>query len=152
MDYYKIDYSYSNDLDFVEQHKYFEQSKRVDKGHNEIYRKMEGKNGVMKMKKIDIYTSGDAYTHIRDAETGSYYSNLVGSADEDLFFKVILSTGECKSKNGSSTQFYLSPRHYMAHNNCELDEQIISNWQEKRDYRVKEKSVNKKINLSTIIN
>jgi hypothetical protein len=62
----------------------------------------------------------------------------VGSADEDLFFKVGLATGECTSKNNSSTLFYSSPNHYMSHMQCELDEETISRWEAKHNDRVQE--------------
>ena len=90
-----------------------------DKGLNIIYRKfISPKTGKLKNKRIHIYTSGSTGSRIRDAETGEYFPNKVGSKDEDLFFKVILATGECKSANGSSTLFYNSPQHYMNHQNC----------------------------------
>lgn len=141
-----------NDYDLVDQRNNLENAKRADRGYNVIYRKMVGKNGQLKKTKITIYTSGSAHTHIRDAETGVYYNHLVGSVNEDLYFKVVLATGECKSKNGSSTLFYLSPRHYMAHTNCELDEEIISQWQKKNYDRTKENEVVNKVNIATFVN
>ena len=77
---------------------------------------------------------------------------MVGNADEDLFFKVVLATGECKSKNGSSTLFYLSPRHYMSHQNCQVSEDDVQRWQEKRDARYKTKSSMKTKNMLVIVN
>ena len=124
--------------------------KRVDSGYNVIWRMVE-KNEILKKTKIVVYTSSCYGCHIRDAETGDYYPHIVGSADEDLYFKIILATGECNSRNGSSTLFYLSPQHYMKQFNCRLDESILTQWQLKRDLRVKAKSLLKVHNKPTVV-
>ena len=135
-----------------EQRRLVEEAKSIDRGYNVIYRTCPNKKGKLVRTPISIYTSGGTDSQIRDAESGSYYSHLVGSADEDLYFKVILATGECKSKNGSSTLFYLSPRHYMSHLNMEVSEDIIQNWQEKRDARYKSIELNKIKHQTIIVN
>lgn len=125
-----------------------------DRGYNVIYRKAErisGRNkGRIYNKKIRIYTTSGTGSNIRDAETGQYYSNIVGSKDENLFFKVILATGECKSANKSSTLFYLSPQHYANHLLCHLSDEIIHNWEEKRDKRLSELKIEKKSNMNYV--
>jgi hypothetical protein len=133
-----MDYSVSsNDLK-----KATENLKKSDRGYNAIWR-MVPKNGKIKRTKIEIYTSSGNGSHIRDAETGHYYEHIVGTADEDLYFTVILATGECKSDNDSSTLFYLSPQHYMKHLNCELNPEIIARWEDKRDSRLNTRTVDK---------
>lgn len=129
-----------------------EEAKKIDRGYNVIYRTVPNKKGILVKTPISIYTSSGTDSNIRDAETGAYYSHLVGSADEDLYFKVVLATGECKSKNGSSTLFYLTPRHYMSHLNCEVDDEIVQIWQEKRDARYKAIELKKISPTSIIIN
>lgn len=122
-------------------------SLKTDRGLNFIYRKvMSSKTGKPKNKRIYIYTSSGIGNRIRDAETGDYYPNKVGSKDEDLFFKVILATGECKSANGSSTLFYVSPQHYMTHLNCEVTQETIEKWEAKRNARLTEMKLNKNEN------
>jgi hypothetical protein len=116
--------------------KMFEKAKRMDKGYNVIYRKALRKDGRVYNKKIEIYTSSGTGNRIRDAETGEYMNYVVGSSDEDLFFKVLLATGECKSKNGSYTLFYSSPNHYANHLQCHVDPKKAAIWQEKRDARL----------------
>jgi hypothetical protein len=135
-----------------EQLRLMKEARSMDKGHNVIYRCIPNKNGQMKMLPVNVYTSGGTGSQIRDAESGEYYSNMVGNADEDLFFKVVLATGECKSKNGSNTLFYLSPRHYMSHQNCQVSEEDVQRWQEKRDARYKTKSSMKTKNMLVIVN
>ena len=120
-----------------EQLRLVEQAKKIDRGYNVIYRDCLNKRGQLVRTPISIYTSGGTDSQIRDAETGAYFSHIVGSADEDLYFKVTLATGECKSKNGSSTLFYSSPRHYMSHLNNDVSEDVIQLWEEKRDFRYK---------------
>jgi hypothetical protein len=114
-----------------------EESKAIDRGYSKIYRYVENNRGDLKRVKIEIYTSGDMGSNIRDAESGDYYKYKVGSLDEDLFFKVALATGECKSSNGSNILFYTSPNHFMNHLNEEISGEIIGKWQEKHDKRLK---------------
>lgn len=137
---YKYDENFDMFEDQKEQRNLLTEVKSVDRGYNAIYRIMPGRNGKLKRTKIALYTSGSTYSHIRDAETGVYYTSRVGTPDEDLYFKVVLATGECKSKNGSNTLFYLSPRHYMAHLNSEVSDDTIQKWQLKHDDRIKDKS------------
>jgi hypothetical protein len=133
-----MDYSVSsNDLK-----KATENFKKSDRGYNTIWR-MVTKNGKIKRTKIEIFTSSGIGSHIRDAETGHYYEHIVGTADEDLYFTVILATGECKSNNKSSTLFYLSPQHFMKHLNCELKTDIIVRWEDKRETRLNTRTVSK---------
>ena len=151
------DYDYDNyrlesPYDQNEERRLIKQAKSIDKGYNVIYRRMPNKKGLIKHMPLDIYTSCGTNSNIRDAETGSYYNSLVGSADEDLYFKVILATGECKSKNGSSTLFYLSPRHYMSHLNNEVSEDTLQMWESKRAARSKAREMKKSNALSIIVN
>jgi hypothetical protein len=145
-----------NDIDMIldsrEHRKAIETVKTMDRGYNVIWRMFPRQDGSLKKTKVEIYTSSDHGSNIRDAETGDYYTSIVGTPDEDLFFKVAIATGECKSKNGSNTLFYVSPNHYMSHMNCSLDPSIIAKWEEKRSARLIE---NKKLavrnNMSEIV-
>jgi len=114
----------------------FEKTKRMDKGYNFIYRNTFRKNGKSYNKKYEIYTSSVKGNHIRDAETGEYLNYIVGSNDEDLFFKVSLATGECKSANGFSTLFYMSPQHYENHLQMSVNPTLVAAWEKKRDARL----------------
>jgi hypothetical protein len=127
--------------DFMDNRKTIDDTKKMDIGYNAIFRMRPRSDGTLKKTKIDVYTSGDIGSSIRDAETGDYFRSKVGSADEDLFFKVGLATGECRSKNKSSTLFYLSPNHYMSHMQCELDEETIARWEAKRNHRTEENNM-----------
>lgn len=110
-----------------------------DKGLSLIDRKfISQKTGKPRMRSLAVYTSGSTGSYIRDPETGDYYSYKVGSKDEDLFFKVILATGECKSRNGFSTLFYASPQHYMSHLNVVVQPELVGKWEEKRINRLRE--------------
>ena len=125
-----------NDYDELDGENLFEQAKRQDKGYNVIYRKAYRKDGRKYNKKIEVYTSNGTGNRIRDAETGEYLNYIVGSKDEDLFFKVMLATGECKSANGSHTLFYASPQHYSNHLQSGVCPKLAANWEEKRDARL----------------
>ena len=104
-----------------------------DKGYNTICRQTLRADGRKKQTRIALYTSGGIGTRIRDAETGHFYNRMVGSKHEDGFFKVALSTGECKSKNGSNTMFFASPSHYFSHMKMPVDENIEQKWAEKNN-------------------
>lgn len=123
----------------------------VDRGHNVVYRKVLRADGKVKNKAINVYTSSGTGFKIRDAETGDFTPYIVGSKDEDLFFKVSLSTGELKSLNGSNTLFYESPRHYMNHLFCEIDPKFIADWEEKKNKRMEEAKMEKKPNVKGIV-
>ena len=143
---YQDDYfnpSYKNDYDELNVNNLFEMEKKKDKGFNMVYRKAYRRDGTPYRKKIDIYSSSGHGNCIRDAETGEYFTNKVGSLDEDLFFKVILATGECNSSNGSSTLFFISPQHYENHMSCVVDPVIAHNWEKKRNARLAELNKNK---------
>lgn len=111
---------------------------KEDKGLNTLIRRVTLDNGKTKNKRIRVFTSNGVGSRIRDAETGEYYANRVGSKDEDLFFKVIIATGECNSANGSNKLFYISPRHYENHLYTDVDPERVAVWEAKRDVRLKE--------------
>lgn len=138
------DDDYFNPVHENDVEKIFEKTKILDKGYNTVYRKAQRKDGKTYNKKIAVYTSSGIGSRIRDAETGEYYSNIVGTKDEDLFFKVMLATGECNSTNGSFSLFYASPQHYSNHLLCDIDSKIIEDWEKKRDTRLIE--INKERN------
>jgi len=110
--------------------------KKLDKGHAKIWGFVKRADGSLNRAKIDAYTSGFIGCRIRNAITGEFYKEIVGSADEDLYFKLSMATGDCKSKRGSVTLFYESPAECMRHLYCELSEEIIDKWEEKRNARL----------------
>lgn len=116
--------------------KRLETIKKIDRGYNKTMRLIP-RNNLLKKSKVEFYTTGETGSNIRDAQSGEYYPNIVGTLDEELFFKVTLATGECKSKNGSNVLFYLSPQQYMSHFNTEVNNSIINKWTDKRNIRLK---------------
>ena len=127
----------SNDYETPELHKLaVKQIKSMDRGYAHVTRFVKKPDGTIKKKEITVYTTGSVGSNIRDAETGEYYKYTVGSADEDLFYKVNLSTGECCSSNGSNTLFYISPQQYMNHLHAHIEPEVISRWELKRANRL----------------
>ena len=114
-----------NNYDFIQENKIENNLKNADVGYNKI--KIPGK------KSIEFYTSNGVGNHIRNAETGEYYTNRVGTNDELLFFSVIMTHLKCNSKNNSNTLFYHSPQQYMSHFKTSLKQNIIDNWYKKRN-------------------
>lgn len=113
--------------------KYMEEMKSYDKGYNKMYKKSSkiNKHGKFVKDKIEFYTTNiSPGAFIRDAETGEKYSTKVGSKDEYNFFKICITTGECKSKNGSNTLFYLSPQHCESHLQMYIRDDLKEKWDE----------------------
>ena len=73
---------------------------------------------------INMYSTGQVGSNIRDAITGEYLRDLVGSVEEYKYFKVVMATGEFK--NGPLHLYYSSPEQYERHQYCELDERSRS--------------------------
>ena len=124
-----------NYYDVRDDEKMFDKIKRQDRGYNCIYRKALKRDGTTYNKKIEVYASSGSGNRIRDAETGQYLNYKVGSENEDLFFKVTLATGELTGSH--STLYYNSPQHYANHTLCNVNQQIASDWEKKRDARLK---------------
>ena len=123
----RFDPQIDNDFDKGAE-KELELLKQTDRGYCKIYKNVVQQNGKSKRTKIEMYTSGDIGSNIRDAETGVYYKGIVGSADEDAFFKVGMSTGEFKSLNGNNSLFYLSPEHYLSHQHIDISKNNLDSW------------------------
>lgn len=104
-----------------------------DKGHFQVCRSKKHRGQYA----IDIYeTSYIPETRIRNAVTGNRYRDehpklkyLVGSAQEDLFFKVSFSTGE-RGRN-PSILFYDSPEQCEKHHKIVLSQKIKEAWNAK---------------------
>ena len=124
---------------------------KEDKGLNTLIRRVTLDNGKTKNKRIRVFTSNGVGSRIRDAETGEYYANRVGSKDEDLFFKVSVATGECNSSNGSNILFYCSPQHYENHLYTDVDPVLHAAWERKRDARLKELKKEIKPKFDTVV-
>jgi len=103
-----------------------------------IYEKMGTFNAV-----FEVYSSGCTGSQIRNAVTGEYTPYIVGSSDEDMFFRVINSTGEMGQE--PQTFFYISPEQYEHHFSVEngihtvsLDPVMKHNWhQREREARAR---------------
>ena len=76
---------------------------------------------------------------IKDAVTGATYPWRVGSKEEDKFFRVIITCNPCeliaKGKisntmgRGVHKAFYDSPKSYMEHHKCVLNDELIKEWE-----------------------
>ena len=84
-------------------------------------------------KEIRVYPSSSQGSNIKNAETGVFSKSIVGTMDEDLFFKVAIATGQ--HENGPLTLFYNSPTHYERHHGVILDENTKFNWRMKQQTR-----------------
>ena len=123
----------ANDLDENIQTSSSHKIKSLNRGYNKLVRNIVINDRLQKMV-IGVYGSGSHESPIRNAETGEYYNYKVGSMDEDLFFKVIISTGEVPT--GPLTLFYDSPEHYERHLYVKLDGLTKQKWAIKNKSRL----------------
>uniref|UniRef100_A0A6C0D512 Uncharacterized protein n=1 Tax=viral metagenome TaxID=1070528 RepID=A0A6C0D512_9ZZZZ len=107
------------------QKKMLEEIKKMDKGYHKIYRIIDNKK-----KSIEFYSSPIfPGSKIRGAIGGSYYPGFkVGSKDEDIFFKIAMSTGECKDNN---ICFFDTPEQFEQHMNATVSQSSKDKWYEK---------------------
>jgi hypothetical protein len=119
-DYYHPSYENNNHLQNI-----MNELKLMDKGYNRFKTIIKTPNNKKKIP-IELYSSGDTGSNIRDAITGQYYSFKVGSIQEDSFFKVSIVTGEIN--NNRRLFFFNSPLDYERLFHVELKEKNKFNW------------------------
>ena len=114
-----------------------ETNKKVKKIMSDIYQnnkgfhliKRQSKDG--KMHNVEVFSSGCQGNIIRNAISGSYYyGDRVGSKQEDLYYKVCISTGEVGKDTISL--FYDSPEQYERHMYATVDSENKQRWLEKQ--------------------
>jgi hypothetical protein len=95
------------------QRKLLNDVKSMDKAYHLLKRKVNNKK-----ENVEVYsTNTTPGSMIRDAVTGLRYPEYrVGSISENLFFKIVIATGEI-DQNGS-TLFFDSPEQYERHFKC----------------------------------
>lgn len=76
---------------------------------------------------IEQYGSGSTGSPIRNAVTGVRYNFTVGSSHEDLFFKVIDSTGR-NGRREPLMLYYDSPEQYENHQFTTVSSEIKQKW------------------------
>lgn len=98
----------------------------TDKGFRQLTRKQGGKKI-----KIDVYmTTHTPGSHIRDAVTGTrLHGFLVGSKNEDKFFKVKIATGELGRDSGNL--YFETPKQCEKHLRMILSDKTKNAWYEK---------------------
>ena len=73
--------------DFMDNRKTIDDTKKMDIGYNGIFRMRPRSDGKLKKTKIDVYTSGDIGSSIRDAETGDYFRENIQAQSKSGWFK-----------------------------------------------------------------
>lgn len=117
--------SYTVTSDKKKRLKALEDIKRLDKGYNKVFRY---KN--RKQYSVEYYaTSINPGKKIRNAINGAYTNCIVGSFDEDLFFKIRLLTDKCDED--LTTLYYDSPEQYEKHFNDIIDDVTKEKWKNK---------------------
>lgn len=76
---------------------------------------------------IENYGSGQFGTFIRNAVTGAKYNIIVGSAEQNILFKVVDTTGY-KGRKVPLMLYYDSPEQYENHHFTEVSQRVKSKW------------------------
>ena len=79
---------------------------------------------------INMYGSGDSGSFIRNAVTGSITNYVVGSKDQDLFYKVAMCTGLDRDHRPVHL-FYDSPTQYENHQFTYVSDEVKESWSER---------------------
>lgn len=106
--------------------------KRIDKYYEEINIPIKNNEIV----KVQVYGSGSIGNCIRNAVTGITENVLVGSSDEDLFFKVTDSTSRY-GRQHPLVLYYDSPEQFENHYFTTLDNSIRTEWYKKQNMKTR---------------
>lgn len=101
--------------------------KRLDKYYEEVY--VTFGNEVIT---LNLYGSGSIGTRIRNAVTGDDANVLVGSSNEDLFFKVSDSSGRY-GRQHPLVLYYDSPEQFENHYLTTINQNIKNQWHKKKN-------------------
>ena len=118
---------YSDDVGSQSNHS-FKNLSQFAPAYQKVLRRQYGKKRV----KIVLYeTNSSPNSIIRHASTGAKcIPYKVGTVDEDLFFSVMVATGELGQN--STLLFYDNPEQYEAHFHIQLSEAGKESWRERR--------------------
>ena len=100
--------------------------KRFHKHKKMVLIEIENGDLIKKHVVIEYYSSGPTGSNIRNAQTGVYTKDIVGSKCEDLYFKVTIADGNLL------TLFYDSPEQYERHQHEKLSQETKEQWFKKR--------------------
>ena len=106
--------------------KMLEDLRKLDKGYNKTYRYFNKKRVP-----VEFYTTCIKPRYpIRNAITGVYQREyLVGTRDEDMFYKVANCADKCN--NDQHVMFFDSPEQYERHFHVTVDQASKEKWLEK---------------------
>jgi len=89
---------------------------------------------------IENYGSGQQGDRIRNAVTGERTRFVIGSSDEDLYFKVSSASGN-NGRNVPLVLFYDSPEQYENHHFTAVDDKLKESWNLKHTLALKKYTV-----------
>lgn len=117
---------YEEDFDELDDASFKQNSSKINKAMNDKRRhtiKLKNK------KNINVFSSGSVGSKIRNAVTGEYTKNLVGSSMEDLYFSISCPVGTERKK-----LFFDSPNQYEKHFACNLENDVSNGAELKKNW------------------
>jgi hypothetical protein len=116
-----------NDIDKVEV------NDNYDPGCSKFVNTVKKPNGKMRKQVFKIYNnSNDPGARLRDAVTGVFFNDRVGTTDEKKYFKVAVATGKIKAKNESNSFYYLTPEDFSRHFKVDVNTETQESWHKRQ--------------------
>lgn len=117
--YYEEDFHNQVDYDELDEISVKANSRKI----NRVFEETEdAKRHIIKgnnKKNVVVFSSGSTGSKIRNAMSGAYTNDIVGSAMEDSYYRVTHSIGSEGKK-----LFYDSPAQYEKHFGCDIDKDV----------------------------
>lgn len=129
-----ISRAYVNKSERARRRKMLEDIKKMDPGYRCFYTYTDNIETQERIKVECYSTDTTPGVKIRDAITGSRYNQIVGSYDEDLYFKVRMSI--FKDNSVSTTLFYDSPESFERHQHITVKPEEKERWVQKQQDRM----------------
>lgn len=143
--YYEEDFFNQEDFDELDDASFKQNSSKINKAMDDKRRhtiKLKNK------KNINVFSSGSVGSKIRNAVTGEYTKNNVGSSMEDLYFSISCPVGKERKK-----LFFDSPNQYEKHFACDLEKDVTNGVELKKKWveRVREIQVKQLVKVGPTI-
>ena len=119
--YYEEDFCNQPDFDDSDDMSGKVNSRRLNKAMGDMDDKRRHVIKCKSNRDIVVFSCGSTGSNIRNAVTGAYSNHLVGSAMEDLYYRVSCSVGTARKK-----LFFDSPGQYEKHFGCNVEKDVFN--------------------------
>ena len=129
MAYYDDRYNPTIENDIVK----FDVNDNYDPGCSKFVNTVKKPNSKMRKQLFKIYNNyNDPGARLRDAVTGVFFNDRVGTTNEKKYFKVAIATCKIKAKNESNSFYYLTPEDFSRHFRVDVTTEIQESWHKRQ--------------------